>query len=84
VLPEIVIGVRIAAPICLIITLLVDVLVATGGVGYLLVQYQQTFVASSAFAMLAVIGIIGIAINVVIGSAERLVLYRWPAGGRGR
>lgn len=84
VLPEIVVGVRVAAPICLIISLLVDVLVATGGIGYLLVQYQQTFVASSAFAMLAVIGIIGIAINVAIGSAERLVLYRWPMGGRGR
>ncbi len=84
VLPEIVVGVRVAAPICLIITLLVDVLVATGGIGYLLVQYQQTFVASSAFAMLAVIGIIGITINVAIGAAERLVLYRWPVGGRGR
>lgn len=84
VLPEIVVGVRVAAPICLIITLLVDFLLATGGIGYLLVQYQQSFVASNAFAMLAVIGIIGITLNLVIGSAEKLVLYRWPVGGRGR
>lgn len=84
VLPEIVVGVRVAAPICLIVTLLVDFLVATGGIGYLLVQYQQTFIATNAFAMLAVIGIIGIAINVALGSAERVVLYRWPMGRRGQ
>ncbi len=83
-LPEIVVGVRVAAPICLIITLLVDFLLSTGGIGYLEVQYEQTFVAANAFAMLAVIGILGILINLVLGSAERLVLYRWPVGGRGR
>jgi ABC-type nitrate/sulfonate/bicarbonate transport system permease component len=80
-LPEIMVGIRIAASICLIITLLVDVLVATGGLGYLLVQYQSTFQASSAFAMLAVIGVIGILINLAIGASERYVLRRWPAGG---
>jgi ABC-type nitrate/sulfonate/bicarbonate transport system permease component len=79
-LPEIVVGVRIAAAICLIVTLLVDFLVATGGLGYLLVQYQSSFQASNAFAMLAVIGVIGILINVLLGIAERLILYRWPAG----
>jgi ABC-type nitrate/sulfonate/bicarbonate transport system permease component len=84
-LPEIVVGVRVAAPICLIITLLVDILVGSGGIGYLLIQYQQTFIAANAFAMLAVIGIIGIAINLALGSADRVVLRRWPAaGGRGR
>lgn len=80
-LPDIVVGVHIAAAICLIVTLLVDVLVATGGLGYLLVQYQSTFQASSAFAMLAVIGVIGILINLAIGLSERVILRRWPTGG---
>ncbi len=57
---------------------------STGGIGYLLVQYHQTFIASNAFAMLAVIGIIGVTINLALGSAERVVLHRWPAGVRGR
>jgi ABC-type nitrate/sulfonate/bicarbonate transport system permease component len=83
-LPEIVVGIRIAAPVCLIITLLADFMLATGGIGYLLVLYQQSYVASNAFAMLAVIGIIGITINLALGSAERVVLHRWPARGRGR
>jgi ABC-type nitrate/sulfonate/bicarbonate transport system permease component len=79
-LPEILVGIRIAAPVCLIITLLVDFLVATGGVGYLLVQYQQSFQVNSAFALLAMIGVVGVVINIVIGSGERLVLRRWPIG----
>lgn len=78
--PEIAVGVRVAAPICLIITLLADYLIATRGLGYILVEYQQQFQASEAFAMIAVIGIVGILINVVLGSAERRVLSRWPHG----
>jgi ABC-type nitrate/sulfonate/bicarbonate transport system permease component len=78
-LPEIVIGIRIAVPVCLIVTLLVDFLVATGGMGYLLVQYQQSFQVASAFALLVTIGVVGIVLNLAIGSAERLILRRWPA-----
>lgn len=81
-LPEILVGIRIAASICLIVTILVDVLVATGGLGYLLVQYQSTFQSSSAFAMLAVIGVIGILINLAIGLSERFILRRWPSGAQ--
>lgn len=78
--PEIVVGVRVAAPICLIVTILVDFLVSTGGLGYELIQYQQSFSASSAFAMLAVIGLLGIVISVVLGIFERQVMRRWPQG----
>jgi ABC-type nitrate/sulfonate/bicarbonate transport system permease component len=77
-IPEIVVGVRVAASICLIVSLLVDYLVATGGIGYLLVQYQQTYQGSSAFALLAVVGIVGILLNVILGISEHYVLRRWP------
>jgi ABC-type nitrate/sulfonate/bicarbonate transport system permease component len=81
-LPEIVVGIRVAAPVCLIVTLLVDFLVATGGMGYLLVQYQQSFQVAGAFALLATIGVVGVLLNLVIGSAERVILRRWPAEAR--
>jgi ABC-type nitrate/sulfonate/bicarbonate transport system permease component len=81
-LPEIVVGVRVAVPVCLIVTLLVDFLVATGGMGYLLVQYQQSFQVAAAFALLATIGVVGVLLNLLIGSAERVILRRWPAGAR--
>jgi ABC-type nitrate/sulfonate/bicarbonate transport system permease component len=76
--PEILVGIRVAAPICFIITLLVDFLVATGGLGMLLVQFQQAFDAPSAFALLAFIGALGCVISVFIGVVERLALRRWP------
>jgi ABC-type nitrate/sulfonate/bicarbonate transport system permease component len=79
-LPEIVVGIRVTATICLIITLLVDFLVATGGIGYLLVEYQQQFDATDAFALLATIGVVGILLNLLLGTLERLVLRRWPRG----
>jgi ABC-type nitrate/sulfonate/bicarbonate transport system permease component len=78
--PEIVVGIRVAAPICLVVTLLADYLVGTQGLGYILVQTQQQFEAAEAFAMIAVIGILGILINVLLGSAERVALRRWPRG----
>jgi ABC-type nitrate/sulfonate/bicarbonate transport system permease component len=77
--PAIVVGVRVAAPICLIVTLLVDFLVATGGLGYLLQQYQGEYLASDAFALVAVIGIMGVLINLALGVLERVTLKRWPA-----
>lgn len=78
--PEIAVGIRVAAPICLVVTLLADYLVGTQGLGYILVQTQQQFQAAEAFAMIAVIGVLGILINVLLGSAERVVLRRWPRG----
>jgi len=78
--PQIVVGIRVAAPICLVVTLLADYLVGTQGLGYILVQTQQQFQAAEAFAMIAVIGILGILINVLLGSAERVALRRWPHG----
>jgi ABC-type nitrate/sulfonate/bicarbonate transport system permease component len=78
--PEIAVGVRVAAPICLVVTLLADHFVATQGLGYILVQYQEQFQAAEALALVSVIGIVGILINALLGSGERLVLTRWPHG----
>jgi ABC-type nitrate/sulfonate/bicarbonate transport system permease component len=79
-MPEIIVGIRVTAPLCLIVTLLVDFLVATGGIGYLLVEYEQEFNAADAFALLAVIGIVGILLNVLLGTVSRFLLRRWPSG----
>ena len=78
--PEIVTGIKIAAPICLIVTILVDFLVSTGGLGYQLIQYQESYSAPSAFALLAVIGVLGISISILIGFIEGFLIRRWPSG----
>ncbi len=79
-MPEIVTGIKIAAPICLIVTILVDFLVSTGGLGYQLIQYQESYSAPSAFALLAVIGVLGISISILIGLIEGFLVRRWPSG----
>lgn len=79
-LPGILTGVRVATPICLIMTLLADFLLTSGGLGQSLVQLQQAFDASGTLALLAVIGLLGLLLNAVIASAERLMLRHWPAG----
>lgn len=76
-LPGILTGIRVATPICLIMTLLADFLLTSGGLGDLLVQLQQQFDASGAFALLAVIGLIGLLLNVALVAAERLMLRHY-------
>lgn len=78
--PEIITGIRVAAPICLIITILVDILLATGGLGYQLTVAQQSYSSGDAFAMVAVIGLLGVLISILLGIFERVVLRRWPSG----
>jgi ABC-type nitrate/sulfonate/bicarbonate transport system permease component len=75
--PDILTGLRIAGPICLIVVLLVDFLMSTGGLGYLIVQYQGAFEASSTFAIVAVVGVIGYLVTVGLAAAEFFVLRRW-------
>ena len=55
-------------------------LVATGGLGHELTQYQQSYSSTSAFALLAVIGILGITISFLLGIFERVALSRFPSG----
>lgn len=80
-LPAIMVSVRVAAPIALIVTILVDFLMATGGIGYLLIQYEQSFQSASSFALLALVGVVGILNDLLLTRIERTVLHRWPAGG---
>jgi ABC-type nitrate/sulfonate/bicarbonate transport system permease component len=75
--PDILTGLRIAGPICLIVVLLVDFLMSTGGLGYLIVEYQGSFEASSTFAIVAVVGVIGYLVTVGLAATEYFVLRRW-------
>ncbi|MET9388731.1 ABC transporter permease subunit [Streptomyces sp. NPDC002928] len=76
--PEIALGVRVAVPLCLLLVLLVDFLLGTGGLGYVLIQSQQSFASAQAWALVAFIGVLGRLITVVVDRSERLVLRRWP------
>jgi len=68
--PAIILGVRVAAPIVLIVVLLVEIVTQIQGLGALISDAQRTFDAATAYGLLAIAGIIGIAINVLVALAE--------------
>lgn len=77
-LPGIVVGLRTALSMGLVVTLLVDMIGSGEGVGRLLVIQQQTFAASSVWALLFVVGVIGYVLNLGVQGGARFMLRRHP------
>lgn len=76
--PGLLLGVRVATPLCVIVTLLVEMLTGTGGIGSLLVQAQRNFISAQAFGLLVVVGIFGYLVNSSVNLIERRLLRDWP------
>jgi ABC-type nitrate/sulfonate/bicarbonate transport system permease component len=78
VVPAFLLGVRIAIPLAIIITLLVEMLTSVPGVGSLIVTSQRQFRPAEVYGLLVLVGILGLAVNAIFTSLERAVLKRWP------
>jgi ABC-type nitrate/sulfonate/bicarbonate transport system permease component len=76
--PGLLLGIRVATPICVIVTLLVEMLTGASGIGSLLVQAQRNFVSAQAFGLLVVVGLFGFLVNTGVNMIERRVLRAWP------
>lgn len=75
-LPAIFVGVRVAAPIVVVITLLVEILTQVNGVGALIAHAQQTFQPRRVYGLIVVAGLLSLLINLLVSAAERSLL-RW-------
>lgn len=80
VLPSIVLGVRVATPIALVITLLVEYLTAVNGVGALVGEAQRTFQPARVYALIVIAGLISLAVNAAVRSVDEQVRRRRTAG----
>ncbi|MDX6744183.1 ABC transporter permease [Actinocorallia sp. A-T 12471] len=78
VLPAVMIGVRVATPICLIVVLLAEMLASTGGVGHLILERQRMYDSAGVFACLAIVGVLGLLTSATVGGLERVMLRNWP------
>jgi ABC-type nitrate/sulfonate/bicarbonate transport system permease component len=78
VVPAFLLGVRIAIPLAIIITLLVEMLTSVPGIGSLIVTSQRQFRPAEVYGLLVLVGILGLAVNAIFTSLERAVLKRWP------
>ena len=75
-LPGIMLGLRFAASLAVIITLLVDIFSAGTGIGRLLVESQQHFDSAAAWGLLLIVGGFGYLMSVVTSSSERYSMQR--------
>lgn len=76
-LPAIMTGTRVAVSQGFVIALLIDIIGSGAGVGRLLVVRQQTFDASSVWALLVVIGLFGLVANGLVAILDHRVQKGW-------
>lgn len=78
--PSILLGVRVALPVAVILTILIEMLGSNVGIGSLLIEAQRAYQSADAFGLLFVVGIFGFALNAVFAGIGWLFLRRWPEG----
>ena len=74
--PAVVLGLRVAAPLALIITVLVEIVTRVNGIGALMGEAQANFRSAEVYGLLLLAGIIGFLINVIVTVLEGLVRRR--------
>lgn len=73
-LPEIVTGVRLAAGTALLATIAAEMLAGQSGLGYLLYDAGFSLRTADMFAIMAMVGILGLLFNMLVEQASRLVV----------
>lgn len=69
-LPPVFLGIRVAAPVALVITLLVEVVTQLEGLGALIGNAQRTYQAEKVYGLILVAGLFSLAINGVVSGLE--------------
>ena len=78
VVPALLLGIRVAIPLTIVVTLLVEMLTSLPGMGSLMIRSQRNFQSSEVYALLVLVGLFGFVVNNVFLIIEGLVLRRWP------
>ncbi|PWR13621.1 hypothetical protein DKT69_20020 [Micromonospora sicca] len=78
--PSMLLGIRIAAPLALIITLLVEIVTRINGLGGLLGFAQASFLTAQVYGLLVIAGALGFLVNWAVTHAEHAVSMRMTGG----
>ncbi|WP_424629463.1 ABC transporter permease [Bradyrhizobium sp. SYSU BS000235] len=78
VMPSILLGVRIALPLCIVLALLVEMLTSIEGVGALMIAAQRNFQSGQVYGLLVLVGLFGFLINTAFSMIQAVILRRWP------
>jgi ABC-type nitrate/sulfonate/bicarbonate transport system permease component len=77
-IPSLLLGMRIALPQALVVTLVVEMSTGEFGIGSLMVAAQRNFDAAEVFGLLTVMGLFGYCLTMAFALVERRILRRWP------
>ena len=74
--PAVILGIRVATPVALVITLLVEYLTAVNGLGALVGDAQRTFQPARVYALIVIAGLLSLVVNALVRRAESGVRQR--------
>lgn len=77
-LPGFLLGVRVAVPLAIIITLLVEMLTLVPGIGSLIVRAQREYQSAQVYGLLVLVGALGFLLNNGFALLEGYILRHWP------
>jgi ABC-type nitrate/sulfonate/bicarbonate transport system permease component len=77
-MPAILLGVRVAAPVSLVITLLVEILTRVGGLGALIALGQRNYLPAQVFGLILVAGLFSFLVNGLVAVLEASLFRHRP------
>lgn len=78
VIPPFLLGVRVAVPLAIIVTLLIEMLTLLPGIGGLIVTAQREYQSAQVYGLLVLVGLLGFVLNNAFVVIEGLLLSHWP------
>lgn len=79
--PQIFAGLRIALSLALVLMVISELVAASGGIGYEILQGQASFDFPNMWAGIVVVGVVGVTLNALLSAVESLALG-WHRGAR--
>ncbi|MEW6154621.1 MAG: ABC transporter permease [Actinomycetota bacterium] len=76
--PWIFVGVRVAAPVALVITLLVEILTRVGGIGALMAVAQRSYLAGQVYGLILMAGLFSLAVSGLVSALEARLFRHHP------
>jgi ABC-type nitrate/sulfonate/bicarbonate transport system permease component len=77
-IPSLLLGMHVALPQAVVVTLVVEMFTGELGIGSLMVAAQRNFNAAGVFGLLTVMGLFGFCLTKSFALLERGILRRWP------
>ena len=78
-MPSILLGVRVAAPVSLVITLLVEIVTRVGGLGGLIALSQRNYLSAQVYGLILVAGLFSFVVNGLVAVVEAWLFRHRPS-----